>query len=194
MIPARPRTRLADDRGVTLAELIVAMAVSSILLVVLGSLFVSAFVAQQTVAEVTAKTSEAQVAVDTVKAAIADSSNLQLTDEGDDQLLIARVAGSGAGITYTCRAWYFDEDAGELREFVTADGTVIEAPSASELADWILVASSITPRAADGIFERTGDQVRIALDAEADGKTIRLETTASRPGYAEATEGVGMCF
>ena len=190
--------RAPRDRGLTLVELIITMAIASVVLIIIGGFFVSSILSERTIRQVSLTASEVQAAARTITSAVNSASHVQLAPppSGDDQLLVVRTAGgAAAGETWTCIAWYFDAENGALRRSTSAVGTKVVAPSGADLEHWTLLMTGLAPRVGTGIFALTGGELEIGFDAAADGRTVRIDTVAARPGYAAADPGEGdECF
>jgi Tfp pilus assembly protein PilV len=181
------------DSGLTLIELMIAGLILSVVLLAIGGITIGILSAQRTVAAVTQTATAAQAAASEIAAGIRNSSDSRLsTPSGTDQLLVVRTAGSQSSLSWSCRAWYYSAADGSIRSTVTADGTRIAAPNATQLATWALLVSDVTPRSGTGVFSVVADGFAIAFDAEIDdGVPVSIETTAiKRTGVAEA----GTCF
>ncbi|MES1169488.1 MAG: type II secretion system protein, partial [Leifsonia sp.] len=133
---ARRLNRARRDDGFTLTEMIVASALFSMVILVAGGIFLGQFRAQQQVSAVTSTTTNAQLAGSTIDDGIRNSSGFKLTASGADQLLVARVAGSGTTLQWTCRAWYYSASAQTIRTTSTTPGTPVAVPTAAQLATW----------------------------------------------------------
>lgn len=169
------------DRGLTLVELVVAASLLSLVLVVVGGIFVSLINAERTVTPQSQGTTSAQLAATSIGTAIRNSSEFRITDVGSDQLLVARVAGSADAIEWSCNAWYYSATgAGEIRTTRVADGTTIVAPSASQLETWTTLIEGVTPPAGLSVFTTAGAGIAVAFDADAgDSPTIAIRFTAA---------------
>src|SRR5690606_16711085 len=104
-----------------------------------GSIFIDQFNAQRQVTAVTSTTTDAQLAGTTIDTGIRNSTGFELTSVGGDQYLVARVAGGGATLQWTCRAWYYSATAHTIRMQDSEPGTPLPPPSPGDLASWTLL-------------------------------------------------------
>jgi prepilin-type N-terminal cleavage/methylation domain-containing protein len=153
----------SDDSGFTLIELMTVVLLLSMVMSVLGGIFISTISAQQAVQNRTDATNDAQVAASGLDYAVRNASEFQLSANGADQLLVVRTATAGSSVGWTCASWYFDASAEELRQNISAVGTVVSAPSASELSQWTMVATGVTPVTGSTIFSASGGKLTIAF-------------------------------
>lgn len=185
------------DAGLTLVEVIVTVALTSVVLFVIGGLFVSTFLAERIVSSSSVAASEAQVAVRSINERVSSSSGLALTaPTSGDQLLVVRSAGKDVSIVWVCTAWYYSSSTGSLYSTQAPAGSVIAAPTLDELVHWTLVLSDVTPMGVDGIFGSSGDDVTIEFTVAAGSSPpVEISTTVARPDVATASiPGGSQCF
>jgi prepilin-type N-terminal cleavage/methylation domain-containing protein len=169
--------RRAHDAGFTLIELIAAVAIFSVIFVVIGGIFMSLVRTHATVRDSTQAASSAQVTVTTIEVGIRNSINFALTNIGSDQFLVARTASSGSTLEWRCQAWYYNAADDTIR-FLTTDGVAIDAPSSTEVAGWLVLAEGITPRNPATVFTKGGSELVLSFDSSIDGAPpVALEST-----------------
>lgn len=175
-------------------ELVVAASMLSVVLMVVGSIFISVITTQSTVSAVTTSSTAGQLAARSIETGVRNASEYQLVAVGSDQLLVARTAGTESALSWSCVAWFYDaDDGGSIRMTRTADGTAIAAPDAAELADWTLLADGISPRdGAPGIFSSTPPLLAVAFDATADDHAATVIEFTATP-LTQSTEAA-TCF
>ncbi len=185
---AARRTR-DDESGLTLVELLVTVLLLSVVITVVGSIFMTSLNVQQRVSGTTSSTTSAQSSAATIDATVRNASAYALSASGTDQLLVARVAGSGSTLTWSCVAYYYSSSAGTIRTTRGVVGTKITAPSASTLATWTLLSTAVTPRTGSTIFtDVDGTSLNVAYDVTGAGKKVAIQFTTSRPiGVAVST-------
>jgi len=184
----RALTRVRRDDGFTLPEMIVASALFSLVILVAGGIFLGQFRAQQQVSAVTSTTTNAQLAGSVIDDGIRNSSGFKLTASGSDQLLVARVAGSGTTLQWTCRAWYYSASAHTIRSTSTTPGTPITIPTAAQLAAWTLLVDGVQPRTGTTIFSTSGATVSIAFNATTGSTYKPVAISISTSPLAGVTE------
>lgn len=154
---ANPRLRLRSDRGLTLTELVVYVALLGIVMVVLIGVFTSITSAQKTVTAVVGASNQGQAAGNQLFNAVSNASAVKLSvPRSGDQLLITRTADRGSTVTWSCQAWYYQSAAnasdgvGNIR--YTTSSTRIPTPSVSTLATWANIATGVSPVSGSKIF------------------------------------------
>lgn len=194
-------SRLREDDGITLVELVI----YSLLLVIIGgfvgNLIVRGFIAQRDVGEASAATSTGQNAAQSIAAGIRNASVIGLvSSSAGTELLVARVAGNDATISWTCQAWYYDGD--DIRTVSSSTGAPTEAQAANGtiLASGVNGLDATTPVfSAPSTFSTATRSVRIQFESSnGEGQNVLFDTTAvSRqpiPAGGPGTEGVAPCF
>ncbi|MAT18482.1 MAG: hypothetical protein CMF56_07960 [Leifsonia sp.] len=182
------RPRLRRDDGFTLTEMIAAAAVFSLVSLALGGVMISVSNAQTQVTTATSAANMAQATADSIDSGIRNAAALNLTASGSDQLLVAKVAGADATLTWHCRAWYYSAaGAGKLWMTQTADGTKISVPSAAQLATWTLLVDGVTPSSGSTVFTRSGSSVEVGFLVAVTGTSpVQMDfTTTSLLGVSE---------
>jgi prepilin-type N-terminal cleavage/methylation domain-containing protein len=177
-----------DDRGFTLIELLASSLIFAAIFTVIGSIFISLVRTQESVEATTQTTNVGQLIARSIDDGIRNSSGFQLSTIGDDQLLTARTASSGAALTWTCVAWYYAAGGdGSIRTF--SSSTAIATPSAAQLANWTLLIEGVDPRVGSTVFSVTGPRLDVAFDALADGQNpTAIEFSVAPPaGITEAS-------
>lgn len=195
------------DDGFTLIELVISSALGLLVLLVLGSFFVSSFSAQLTVTNTADAASAAQLLSRQLDAELRSASAVRVaTGSNGSQLLIARTS-RGASTGYACTAWRWDAATGDLRRFEAAslqtapwrDGA--QAFAGSGASGWALVASDVRPQGfrsgapAAGVFTETGDRsVAIVFErpAGAGRQPVLIDTTVTGRQAAKNVEPA--CF
>ncbi len=173
-------TRVKQDDGFTLIEVLVALMLTSLVITVIGGLFVSVTKTQQTVDAVTSSTTSGQQDATTVTDRVRNGSGFVLTDSGADQLVVARSAGTGSVINWTCYAWYYSASSKSIRMTTSAPGTKIAVPTPAQLAGWTLLVSGVTPRSGSQVFTSTGTQLSLEFNAQAGGHPpVAIQTSAA---------------
>jgi prepilin-type N-terminal cleavage/methylation domain-containing protein len=185
----RLRRIAAEDSGFTLIELIAATTLIAMVMSVLAGIFISTMLAQQTVQQRTQATNDAQVAASGLDYAIRNASEFQLTTVNTtDQLLVVRTATAGSSVNWTCASWYFSKSGKELRQNISAVGTLVTAPTSAQLSAWTLVAQGVSPTAGSTIFGASGGKLSVAfnvLHATDDEPTAINFTTAKLTSVVE---------
>jgi prepilin-type N-terminal cleavage/methylation domain-containing protein len=186
---SRLRTLLRDDRGFSLIEMLVSSALFAMIVGGIVGVILVTTQAQRTVSIVSASTTEAQLVASELDSRIRNSSEFQVTTSGTTQLLVARVAGSDATLTWRCYGWYYSaSNGGVIRMTSTAPGTKITMPTATQAADWTLLLDGVVPRSGTTIFSTVDNQLAISFNATTDGnQPVAIDfTTARLTGVTEA--------
>jgi prepilin-type N-terminal cleavage/methylation domain-containing protein len=186
---ARLRALLRDDRGFSLVEMLVSSALFAMIVSgIIGVILVTTN-AQRTVSIVSASTTDAQLVATEIDSRIRNSSEFQVTTSGTTQLVVARVAGSDATLTWRCYGWYYSaSDGGVIRMTSTAPGTKITMPTATQAASWTLLLAGVVPRTGSTVFSSVDNQLSVAFNATADDSLpVAIDfTTARLTGVSEA--------
>lgn len=157
-----------DDDGLTLVELIVYGILLISVLLIVGSIMISTLGVERVVRESTTATTAAQLAATSIETGVRNSSAVNLSSVGSDQLLVARTAGTGATVAWRCQAWYYSAASGTIRTTSSAsDAAPIAAPTA-EPTTWTLLASNIDAPTSGVIFTNSGNSVTIYFQATTD--------------------------
>jgi len=185
----RRLARLRDDEsGLTLVELLVTSLLFALVGGVIAAIFISTLKVQQTVTGVSTSANTAQSAAATIDASLRNASGYSLTASGSDQLLVARVAGAGSTLSWTCKAFYYSASAGTIRMSSGAVGTKITVPSASVLATWPVLSTAVSPRTGSTIFtDVDGVSLTTSYDVTGASKKVAIQFTSSRPIGVAAT-------
>lgn len=155
------------EAGFTMIELLVASLLFAIVFTIVGGIFFSLLRTQQTVNVITGSANSGQLAANSIESGIRNSSDFQLSAVGSDQLLVARTAGSGTTLSWSCTAWYYSAAGdGEIRSTRTA-GVAIDAPTSAELADWTILLDGVAPHNGSTIFSVSGPELSVSFDATA---------------------------
>ncbi len=180
--------RLRREDGFTLTEMIAAAAIFALVSLTLGGVMISISRAQTQVTTATSATNMAQTAADSIDSGVRNASALKLTASGSDQLLVAKVAGSGTTLTWQCRGWYYSAaDGGKLWMTQTASGTPIGVPTSAQLATWTLLIDGVTPSSGTTVFTRSGSRVEVGFLVAVTGTSpVQMDfTTTSLLGVSE---------
>lgn len=190
--------RRAREAGVTMVELIVAVAIAAVVLAAVAGVFFSSLATGRAVQTGSITASQAQVAAAAIMDRVANGSDAQLTagPASGDQLLVVRSAGTGASLTWRCHGWYYRAADGALLATDRATGTPgIGAPTGASPDGWSLVAAPLEPGLPDGVFALAGREVRLAFDLVAADAAVRIDTGAVLRNASAAGAGAGQqCF
>lgn len=170
----------SDDDGFTLIELLVTTLLFSMVVVVVGSIFMSLIRTHETVRDSTASANGGQLAATSIETGVRNSSNFRLTNIGSDQLLVARTAGSGATLTWRCAAWYYSASERSIR--TTSSTAAIGIPTATALQDWTLLVDEVDPRNGTAVFVKSGTELVVSFDADVErADPVDIEFTVIPP-------------
>jgi type II secretory pathway pseudopilin PulG len=137
-------TSSAVESGFTLVELIVYVALLGVIITVISGIFLSSLSTEKTVRTVVQATTQGQLAAQSVQTGIRNSSDFRLQNlPGGDQLVLARVAGGEATLSFGCAAWYYSVDERTIRNKTSA--TAITPPTAAEVATWLRLVDGVVP-------------------------------------------------
>lgn len=173
--------RDARDAGFTLIELLVTSLIFSLVLVTVGSIFMTLIRTHETVRDSSWAANDSQLAATSIETGVRNSSNFALTNlVGGDQIVVARTAGSESNVEWRCSAWYYSASDGVIR--TTSGTTAIGSPSATQLATWSILVGDIEPRSGSTIFLKSGGELVVAFDALVDeAQPLAIEFTVIPP-------------
>ncbi|MFC5503081.1 type II secretion system protein J [Lysinimonas soli] len=181
------------DDGFTLVELLISCVLLGIILTVVGSLLVSLITTPKSVTARIDTSNAAQLVLRSIDNGVRNSSDFRLTSpQGNDQLLVARTAQSGATIAWVCSAWYYSATDGSIRSTVSTT-TIATAPDAATVAGWTLLDSGVTPSSGTGIFTVVGQQLLVSFNDVPAGQSSPQTMTTSVYSRAGST-GSPQCY
>lgn len=179
------------DEGFTLIELIIASMILVLVLGLVGAMLGSMASTSKTVNTLSASTTSAQLAAESIEHGVRNSSDFLLTNPtGTDQLLVARIAQGGSTLVWQCIAWYYSASNGSIR--TTTSSGAIAAPTSTALSHWTLLTTGVSPSSGTGIFSDAAPQLKIAFkDQTPGGGPVVISSTAvSRAG----SSGTPACY
>ncbi len=196
----KPRlaTRIADDSGITLAEVIVVSLVTVLILIAAGGMYISTVQTQRTVSELSESADSAQLVARSIDMGVRNAVIVKPLAAGADggQLLVVCSAGSAATVTYSWKAWYYSPAGnGQLRTKSFASTAAPTVPSASALAGWTLLLDGVKSGGSGGtVFAVDPDTSRVSIrfssvGGDTDSTTIKFATNpAPHPTFATGSE------
>jgi type II secretory pathway pseudopilin PulG len=171
--------RLRDDRGFTLVELLIYVGLVVVIVGIVGGILINSLGVDKTVRSATAAASAGQLISQSIDQGVRNASYIALTTSGAQQFLLVRTAGSGATITWSCRAWYLTTANGGAA-YVKNSATAITSPIGGSLTGWTQISTGFTGvNGATTILTKTGSQVAIGLKMTAgQASPVLIQTTA----------------
>jgi prepilin-type N-terminal cleavage/methylation domain-containing protein len=190
--------RAGRDGGLTLIELIITVALFSVVLVVTGTILVSALKVQSGVSSIGSASNGAQLVARSLQRGIGNASAFKAeAPTADGQLLRARVAVPGAsGVSWKCVAWYWSATKSTLRTTSSSTGAV-PVPTATALAGWTLLATRVqVASGATQPFTAAGTQLvlRVAVGAGSAAHPVLVATTVAAGPESDTTTAPATCF
>jgi prepilin-type N-terminal cleavage/methylation domain-containing protein len=162
---ACPRLRLPSElergeRGFTLVELLVYVALLGIVLFILGGMLITGLTTERTVTRASDETRIGQLVSRSVEKGIRNATAFKVESVGSDQLLRARsadvsVAGTTTTTTWRCLAWYYRASDGAFFATTRTAGAVSlpgTVPPAIPLNAWTLYGSGLKPVGTSPVF------------------------------------------
>jgi prepilin-type N-terminal cleavage/methylation domain-containing protein len=187
------------DRGFTLIELIITVALFTVVLTVTGTILVSALKVQSGVSSLGGASNGAQLVIRSLQRGIGNASAFKAeAPTADGQLLRARVAvgGTSGAPSFTCVAWYYSAAKSALRTTSSTTGAV-PVPTATTLPTWTLLATQVKAAAgATQVFTGAGTQLqlRLGVGAGTAAHPVLVSTTIAAGPQADTTTGPTTCF
>jgi Flp pilus assembly pilin Flp len=175
----------SDERGITLIEVMVYALLLSVVIAIAGGMIFSAVTTSKTVVSITENSTAGQLVARSVVTGIRNSSDFQLSGPvGDDQMLVARRAGSNATLTWSCEAWYYA--ATDNKVWFTSSNVAILPPTAAEVVTWTLLTEDVQPVSGSAIFTALNDRLSISI-LGLDGAHRPIDITSSATSRAGAS-------
>jgi len=132
------------DEGLSLIELIVSAALGVLVLVLVGTFFISSFSAQNVITSTADAASRAQLMARQFDQQLRGASAVAVFDgaTSDSQVLVARTATGDGDVDYHCEAWFYDATA-EAVFHTTFEGES-SWPWGASITNWIDLGSGLT--------------------------------------------------
>lgn len=188
-----------EDAGFTLVELLVASALTVLVLLVTGTIMTQSLRVQATVQSLGDASNGAQLVVRSLQRGLGNASAFKAeAPTAAGQLLRARTAvpaASGAP-TWRCVAWYWSSTAGTLRTTSSTTGAV-PVPTNTALASWARLATQVSlPSGTTQPFTASGSQLqlRIGVGAGTGARPVLVSTTVATAPQSDSTTAPATCF
>jgi prepilin-type N-terminal cleavage/methylation domain-containing protein len=183
----------------TLIELIVAMAIGSVVMALLSSMMVSVYGTQDRVSQSSTLISESQTSSEIFRAAIRSSTGGKLSNvtvsSKTGQLLVTRTLDNTKTFTWTptakCIAFLWHPDGYLLWATATSSA---QLPASNSLQGWVELASPIEPLGVDGtVFSKNGLEYRMRFVTKPSaGPEATIQVSVLAPNVD--TEVSGGCY
>ena len=187
------------DEGLTLIELLITVALFTVVLAVTGTMLLSTLKVQSGVDSLGSASNGAQLVARSLQRGIGNASAFKAeAPTVDGQLLRARVAVPAASGTPTwkCVAWYYSATAKTIRTTSSTAG-MVAVPTSTTLATWSLLASRAqVASGATQVFTGAGSQlqVRLGVGAGTAAGPVLISTTVAAGPESDTTTGPATCF
>lgn len=144
---------LQTNRGFTLVELLVYVAMLGIVLSILGGMLISGLNVERTVTRANEETRLGQLISRSIEKGVRNATAFKVESVGSDQILRARsadvkISGTTTTVTWRCMAWYYRASDGAFFSTTRTAGAVSKpgtvAP-ATPLTAWTLYGSGVKP-------------------------------------------------
>ena len=181
-----------SDEGFTLIELMVYIALSVVVLLIVGGIFINSVNAERTVRGVNSAANDGQLVAESVTNGVRNSSNINLTAPSPgSQLMMTRSVGSAATAVWACNALYFRN--GEIRWKQST--SAISAPSAAELATWIVLNPNVKASGSTPVFALTARRIDLTFESnDRTSKAVLVKTSAVSRQPPPAGADNPICF
>ncbi|MBC7724510.1 MAG: prepilin-type N-terminal cleavage/methylation domain-containing protein [Burkholderiaceae bacterium] len=194
------RTSVDEERGFTLIELLVYMALSIIVLSLIGGVLISTIATSRSVAELNRATAASQLVASGIGSSVRNSVGTAVTAAGDTQLLVATRLGGQTTAQVSCQAWFYTAANGGAIYYRSqpTGAPYISIPSPTELAStgsgWIGAADGILPVDGGPVFSSpTVGTVGLRFTSDTPpGSPETITSTSSTSRNAAASPGA--CF
>ncbi|WP_157962399.1 hypothetical protein [Homoserinimonas sp. OAct 916] len=187
------------DSGFTLVELIVYMSFATVILVIIGGLFINSLKAERSIRSASEATTLGQLVAQSVQAGVRNASAVRAESDTDGDLLIARRATAGAIAGWSCQAWYYSNAERAVYSKTTTPAAAIELPTGGPEGSWTKLGTGIDPVASSPVFQLTPpadppvvdapDSIDISFSVDAGERPpVLIETTAYSRTPAQESE------
>ena len=173
--------RLHDsDRGFTLIELVVSLALGVLGLVIVGGMLISTMKAQSSVREAAQSSNTGQLVAEALTRDVRAARELSVTPPSAGTCLLRLTVVDNAlttPVSVRYVAWYFGN--GEIRSKRSTSAIAVPA-FPSNVATWTLYASGVRRADSTPVFSTNGPQVVLTFTvAGASGAPVLIQTTAA---------------
>lgn len=171
----------SDEAGFTLVELLVYAAMAVVILTLVSSFLINSLRSERDVRSVAEASSLGQLVASSVQQGVRNASGLALTNNLDGSiLLVARTAGPGALLTWSCQAWYFDPIDGAVYTTERAAESPIIVPSGGPKGSWTVLGDGISAVAGAAVFATrpNGIDMHFYVAAGDARDPLRMQTSA----------------
>ena len=176
-----------DQQGFSLVELIVYTLISSMLLTVVASVFISLYSVQEDVLQSGKSAGELQLVAASINYGVRNSTAVSLSETAAGQLLLAEtLTGADEAVTL-CQAWWFD---GESMSMFSSSGPTRESlPTTASTNGWILLSDGIDALEEAPLFAQIGNTVEFSMKStNAQGIVTEIKSRISGRGqYSESS-------
>lgn len=189
----------ARDAGLTLVELILTVALFTMVVTVTGTILVSALKVQASVSALGSGSNGAQLVARSLQRGIGNASGFKAeAPTAAGQLLRARVAvpSSSGAVSWRCVAWYWSATAKAIRTTASTTGAV-PVPTDTSLSTWTLLASRVAvATGATQPFAGGGSQLqlRVSVGGAAATRPVLVSTTFATGPQSDSTTVPTTCF
>jgi len=190
--------RAASEAGVSLIELIIASALSLLVLSLIAGLFVSTYHAQNSIRTATQAAELGQLIARSVDQGVSNSTalNVQTDSATGAQLMLARTFGMDPSVDPTqaaaagssCLAWFYSPAAGgAIYTKRTTPAVAITMPTTTPDSSWTLLGNGLEVQvgaAPSALIFSTPDGTRVDLKFDVlngSDNPVHIETTATIP-------------
>jgi prepilin-type N-terminal cleavage/methylation domain-containing protein len=180
------RTITNDDRGFTLVELLISMALLSVVVTIVGGIIVSSLQADRTIREVTTSTTDGQLVMNAIEQTVRNSTAVSVVPNADGSSVFA-VVRTTAGGTARCVAWFYDIESEAI--FQRDSTSAISAPTPGAVgSEWREVSGGIvadddatgTPYPVLQADGARGLAVRFAVEGGSSASTLFISSVTGR--------------
>jgi type II secretory pathway pseudopilin PulG len=192
-----------DDRGFTLIELLVYLALSVLVLGLVGGFLINSLTTERSVRGTTEASNSGQVAAQSISRGVRDALRIDVSSDGSLLRVLIVDDALATPLSIRCQAWYIAD--GELR-MTQSTNPIPVPPGAAAVANWTLIAEDISAVGSSEYFTPTGGgaSVDVAFKlAPARAASVLVETTArsrqldplqGAPASLLAQAGASKCF
>jgi type II secretory pathway component PulJ len=198
----RPR---GDESGFSLVEVLVYIALGSVILAMLTSMLMAVFATRESVFWSSDMASKSQAASELFRSSIRSSVEVSLQSDNPPsgpQLLVVRKLENSSAVSLTpsssCVAMLWQPASGDQKGalYFSTFSAAAQMPSPTATAGWVLLVDELEPLAGgQALFTQIENSYSLSfVTGRTNGPITTIKVSATAPVLDEPAQGQGLCF